>query len=74
MESLAPLVLILGGLVLVLVGIASLAGRTLRVGRVPGDLRATKGPFTLYAPLGASLLLSVVLTVVLNLAFCTGPR
>ncbi len=72
--------LILGGVMLVLVGIASVvgrapgAGRAFGASRMPGDMRARRGPVTFFVPLGTSLLLSVILTVVLNLAFCAGAR
>lgn len=74
MESLLPLTLILGGVVLVLVGLASRLVRGSGAGRLPGDIRATKGLLTFSAPLGTSLLLSLILTVSLNLAFCAAPR
>lgn len=61
----------LGGVALVVVGLSSWLG-VLR--RMPGDLSARRGPVTFYAPLGTSLVLSIILTVVLNLAFCAAPR
>ena len=39
----------------------------LPLGRLPGDIRVSKGNFTLYSPLMTGLLISIVLTVVLNL-------
>lgn len=60
--------LILGGVALVVVGLLS------RRGRLPGEIQVRRGPVSLYAPLGTSLLLSVIATVVLNLAFCAVPR
>ena len=73
MESFIPLAFVLGGIALVVVGLASRVTGA-GPGRLPGDLRARRGPVTFYAPLGTSLLLSVILTVVLNLAFCASPR
>ena len=70
-DSFIPLALILGGVGLVAMGLLSRLGAPRRM---PGDLTARRGPVTFYAPLGTSLLLSVVLTVVLNLAFCAAPR
>lgn len=60
--------LILGGVALVVVGLLA------RRGHLPGEIRARRGPVSFYAPLGTSLLLSVIATVVLNLAFCAVPR
>lgn len=74
MDGLIPALLVGGGLVLVLVGVLSGLGRSLGLGRLPGDVRAQRGPVRFYAPLGTSLLISVILTIVLNAAFCGMPR
>lgn len=37
------------------------------VGRLPGNLTVERDNFTLYVPLGTMILLSVVLTLILNL-------
>ena len=71
MDSFIPVALVLGGIALVGMGLMS---RVASPGRLPGDLRVRRGPVSLYAPLGTSLLLSVIVTVVLNLAFCASPR
>lgn len=39
------------------------------IGRLPGDILIQRGNFTLYFPLATAVLLSIVLTVVLNLFF-----
>ncbi|HEX4745069.1 MAG TPA: DUF2905 domain-containing protein [Candidatus Limnocylindria bacterium] len=70
-DSFIPLALVLGGVALVAMGLLS---RLAAPRRLPGDLSTRRGPVTVYAPLGTSLLLSVILTVVLNLAFCAAPR
>lgn len=60
--------LIGAGLVLVVLGGALLlAGRIPFLGRLPGDLVLRRGPVTFYAPLTTSLILSVVLTIALNI-------
>ncbi|HUW63675.1 MAG TPA: DUF2905 family protein [Spirochaetia bacterium] len=46
-----------------------LAGRVLGLGRLPGDFYVWRGNFSLYFPLATSLLLSLVLTLVLNWFF-----
>lgn len=74
MESLIPLALIVAGIGLVLAGLFRPAGHGSGLGRLPGDLRASRGPLTFVAPLGTSLLLSVILTLALNLLVCGGPR
>jgi hypothetical protein len=55
------------GAVIVLIGVVLLAGGRLGLGRLPGDLRWTRGNVRIYAPLGTCLVLSLVLTLVLNL-------
>lgn len=39
------------------------------VGRLPGDIRIQAKRYRLYAPLVTSLLISLALTIVLNIAF-----
>ena len=43
-----------------------LASRLGWSGRLPGDIVWKKGNLTLYAPIGLSILLSIVLTIALN--------
>jgi hypothetical protein len=60
--------LVVVGVVAVVVGVAlMLAPRIPWLGRLPGDIVVSRGPLTLYAPLMTSLIVSVVLTLVLNL-------
>lgn len=60
--------LIFGGAALVAVGLVLLAlARVLPGGRLPGDLSFGRGPVTCFVPLATSLLLSVILTILLNL-------
>jgi hypothetical protein len=61
-------VLVLAGVIAVLAGVAlMLAPRIPWLGRLPGDFVIQRGPLTLYAPLMTSLVLSVVITLLLNL-------
>ena len=61
--------LMIGGVVLFLMGgLVFLAARFgLPLGRLPGDIRIEREGFRFYFPLASSLLVSIVLTVVLNL-------
>jgi hypothetical protein len=65
-ETLAK-ILIATAFALALVGGALLLAAKLGLGRIPGDIVVRRGNFTLYAPIGLMLLLSLVLTLVLNL-------
>ncbi len=44
-----------------------LLGKLPWAGRLPGDVVVQRGRLTVYAPLGAMIVLSLVLTLVLNL-------
>lgn len=70
--SLAPLakMLIFLGFTMVILGaILLLAGKIPGLGKLPGDIFVQKGNFTFYFPLVTSILLSLLLTVILNLFF-----
>jgi len=60
--------LVIFGLAVVAVGgLVMLAGKVPFVGKLPGDIVVRKGDFTLYAPIMTGIILSLVLTLVLNL-------
>jgi Protein of unknown function (DUF2905) len=59
--------LMLVGALIALAGLVMVVGGRLPLGRLPGDISGSRGGVTFYFPLGTSLLLSVVLTLVLNL-------
>ncbi len=60
--------LVIFGLVVVAIGgLVLLAGKVPFIGRLPGDIVVRKGNFTLYAPIMTGIILSLVLTLVLNL-------
>lgn len=62
--------LIFFGLILAFGGILLLAlGKITEIGRLPGDIYFKKGNFTFYFPLATSIILSIILTVILNLFF-----
>ena len=60
--------LILLGALTILVGVALLLwGRLGPPSRLPGDIVLRRGPVTFYFPFATSIVLSVVLTLLLNL-------
>jgi Protein of unknown function (DUF2905) len=62
-------VLISLGLLLVLAGgLFLVVGRVPYLGRLPGDLAFQRGNFGVYFPIVTCLILSIVLTLALNLA------
>ena len=60
---------ILAGVAIIIVGIGLwLAGRfDLPLGRVPGDIHIEKGGFSCFIPLATSIILSLLLTLALNI-------
>jgi Protein of unknown function (DUF2905) len=68
MGSVGRAILILGA-VLLLVGGALLLAEKLGLGRLPGDLVVERKGFRLYVPIATSILVSLLLTAVLNLVF-----
>ncbi|HEV3088717.1 MAG TPA: DUF2905 domain-containing protein [Candidatus Elarobacter sp.] len=59
--------LLIFGLVLAVVGILIEFAPALRLGRLPGDISFGGPNWRVYIPLGTSLLLSIVLTLVFSL-------
>jgi Protein of unknown function (DUF2905) len=66
METAAKALLIAAG-VLATLGLVLLVASRLGIGRLPGDLVIRRGNFTLYAPIGLMIVVSLVATIVLNL-------
>ncbi|MGH2811593.1 MAG: DUF2905 family protein [Actinomycetota bacterium] len=60
-------ILLLIGVILIVVGaLVILLGR-LGITSLPGDISFRRGNFQLFIPIGTSILLSIVLTILLNL-------
>jgi len=61
--------LIVMGVVVVVVGLLMVFGSRLpfRIGRLPLDIHIQRGNFSFYFPLGTSILVSIVLTLVFGL-------
>jgi len=68
MEQLGRTLLIVGG-VIVLVGLFLTFGARLpfRIGRLPLDIHVQRDNFSFYFPLGTSIVVSIVLTLVFGL-------
>lgn len=63
--------IVLTGVVLVVVGLLMMLAQKLPLGlgRLPGDIVIKRDNFTFYFPLATSILLSIILTLILNLLF-----
>ncbi len=69
MDDLARLLIIFGVLIAVIGGVLLVVGRTgVPIGRLPGDFSFSQGGLTCFFPLATSLILSIILTILLNLA------
>ncbi|PYR96121.1 MAG: DUF2905 domain-containing protein [Acidobacteria bacterium] len=68
MEQFGRLLMVMG-VVIVLVGFLLMLGPRLpfRIGRLPLDFHYQRGNFNFYFPLGTSILVSVVLTLIFSL-------
>lgn len=61
-------VLMLLGVALFVIGVLlTLAGRVPGLGNLPGDVSIERGNFRLYAPFGTMIVVSIVLSILLNL-------
>jgi chorismate-pyruvate lyase len=67
LSSLGKAVVIVGAVLLVVGGLLWLAGRTgFPLGRLPGDIRIDRGAWSCTIPLVSMIVLSLLLTIILN--------
>lgn len=63
--------LIVGGLALAVIGVVLVVAPRIpglnRLGRLPGDILIERGSSTIFIPIVSSIVISVLLTIVLNL-------
>jgi hypothetical protein len=59
------IIMIVLGVILLAAG--NLSGKVPWLGRLPGDIHIQRDGFSFYFPLGTSILLSIVLTLILSL-------
>ncbi len=69
LNELGRWLLAIGGMLVILGLILMVVGRLPGLGRLPGDIVIERKNFVFYAPLGTMLLLSIVLTILLNVLF-----
>ena len=64
-------VLLIAGLLITAVGLIFLISPRIpgldRLGRLPGDIVVERGPVTVFVPLVSSIVISMLLTIILNL-------
>ncbi len=66
LESLGKIILSIGGLLILIGLVVTLMGRFTGLGRLPGDIFIQRENFTFYFPLATTILISIVLTLLLN--------
>ena len=58
--------LVIAGAVIVVIGVFFIVADKIPIGRLPGDLHFGSGRIKIYIPLATSILLSAVITLILN--------
>ncbi|MBP7332085.1 MAG: hypothetical protein BWY65_00593 [Firmicutes bacterium ADurb.Bin373] len=66
-ESFGKMFLFIGIIMLALGGIMLAGGRLFGLGRLPGDIFIQKGNFSFYFPVMTGIILSILLTIILNI-------
>lgn len=69
MPDLGRVLIVVGGLIVLLGVLLVAGGRIPFLGRLPGDFSYSRGNFHVYFPLATGIVLSLLLTLVLNLFF-----
>jgi len=67
--ALGKIIIILGFFIVILGAFLLLAGRIPGIGRLPGDIYYQKGNFSFYFPVVTCLIISIVLSIILNFVF-----
>ncbi len=68
MEDIGRLLVLFGVLLAIVGGAVILLGRIPGIGRLPGDIVIQRDGFSCFFPIATSIILSIVLTILLNLA------
>ena len=67
MQDLGRFLVVLGGVAVLAGLVLMLAPRIPWLGRLPGDIVINRGPVSVYFPVATSIVISIVLTLLLNL-------
>jgi hypothetical protein len=58
--------MVLAGTIILVIGLLFMVSDKIPIGRLPGDIQIGSGKFKLYIPIVTSILLSLVITIILN--------
>jgi hypothetical protein len=67
LEAIGRLLLIMGGVLALIGGLVWLLARVGFLGQLPGDIRIERPGFTCLIPLASSIILSILLTFIINI-------
>jgi len=67
LQSLGRVLVGVGVLIVLVGGVLLIFGRIPFLGRLPGDIRVQRGNFSCFVPIATSIVLSLLLTLLLNL-------
>ncbi|MBZ4643809.1 MAG: hypothetical protein JG767_1418 [Deferribacteraceae bacterium] len=62
-------ILIIFGIILIISGILFIAGEKIGLGKLFGDIYFKRGNFSFYFPITTSIIISIILTILLNIFF-----
>ncbi|MER3446488.1 MAG: DUF2905 domain-containing protein [Candidatus Dadabacteria bacterium] len=68
-QHIGKLIIILGIFLVVIGVLIVLAPKIPYIGRLPGDIYINRDGFTIYFPIVSSILISIILTLILNFIF-----
>ena len=66
-DGLGRIILTIGGLLIIIGLVVTVLGRFTGIGRLPGDIFIQRENFTFYFPLATTILISIILSLLLNL-------
>lgn len=69
LESLGKIILLFAVLLFLVGGFLFLFGKVSGLGRLPGDILIRRGNVTVFIPIGTAIVISIILTLLLNLIF-----
>lgn len=58
--------LVIAGMVILVIGVIFLLSDKIPLGRLPGDIHIGSGRVKIYIPIATSILLSIIITLILN--------
>ncbi|MCL0068062.1 DUF2905 domain-containing protein [Peptococcaceae bacterium] len=68
-QSIGKIIFSIGILMVIVGGAMMLTGKFFNFGKLPGDIYIQKGNFTFFFPIATMILISIILTILLNILF-----